>query len=154
MSTKRKIILWLAILLAVDALVLIYVFRRLPPADESPSPEMAQHEEHYREMTEAYPIASEVIPADPTAQLWMDRKAALLEAGYIEAWEIRMKHSLSGKGAVQDFFQAFQARFRGVECSVRDVKTDAPVVTVVARKSDFGPDGPIENFVAMYAPGR
>ena len=152
MSTKKKIALGLAVLLAVDIALLVYVFFPRSPRPAIQTPELAQHEERYREMTAAYPIASEMVPSDPTAQLWLDRKATLLEAGYIEAREIQMKRSLSAKGAVEEFFQAFHARFRGVECSVRDVRTDAPVVTVIARKSDFGPNGPIEHFVTKYVP--
>ena len=61
-----------------------------------------------------------------------------------------MAHSLAEKGAVSQFFVAFHSRFPGVERSVRDAKSEATVVTVTARKSDFGRLGAIERFVTQY----
>ena len=100
-------------------------------------------------MINVYPIASEMVPTHPTAQLWRKRKAALLNAGYIETRQLHMRHNLAAKGAVEGFFAAFHSRFPGVECSVKDSKSDKPLVIVTARKSDFGTLGPIERFVDL-----
>ena len=143
MNTRTKVIL-----AGIAALVLGIVFLpRLVRRIDSTSTfgiafeKAAALEAQYQDMTNAHTVASEVAPDHPTARLWRERRAALLETGYIETRELRMRHSLAAKGAVWDFFVAFQTRFPGVERSVRDAKSDQPVVVVTARKSDFGPLG-------------
>ena len=111
-------------------------------------------EAQYREMTNAYPIASEMVREHPTHRLWAERRAALMDAGYIETRELRLRHSLAGKGALRDFVAAFRARFPAVEFRIREIKSDEPVVMVTARKSDFGPLGAIERFVSQYEPSK
>ena len=76
----------------------------------------------------------------------------MLEAGYIETREFPLK-PLTAKGATPAFFTAFQARFPGVECSVRAAKSDAPVLVVTARKRDLRLFGDIKMFAREYDPG-
>ena len=109
-------------------------------------------EAQYQEMTAAYPVAGESLPDHPTRKLWEERRAALLKAGYIETRELPL-NPLTAKGAIRTFFAAFQARFPGVECSIRALNSDAPVLVVTARKSDLRLLGNIELFVRSY-PGK
>ena len=112
----------------------------------------AANEMHYQNMTNAYPIASEVVSSHPTRQLWEESKAVLVEAGYIETREIPLRHGLTRKGAANEFFFAFHARFPGVECGLKAAESDLPVAIVTARKSDFGTFGPIERWIRRYEP--
>jgi hypothetical protein len=48
----------------------------------------------------AYSVASEMVREHPTHRLWAERMSTLMEAGYIETRELRMRHSLAAKGAV------------------------------------------------------
>ena len=154
MSTKTKVILAGVAALALGILLLPRLARRIDSTLDPVWEKAAAIEAQYRDMTNVYPIAAEMAPDHPTARLWRERRASLLEAGYIETRELRMRHSLAAKGAVWDFFVAFHSRFPGVERSVRDAKSDKPVVVVTARKSDFGPLGAIEQFVSQYEPRK
>ena len=154
MNTKTKIILAGVAALVLGILFLPRLARRIDSTIVPALEKASAIEVQYREMTDAYSIAAEMAPDHPKVQLWQERRAALLEAGYIETRELRMRHSLAAKGAVSDFFAAFHSRFPGVERSVRDVKSDGPVVVVTGRKSDFGPLGGIERFVSQYEPTK
>ena len=152
MNTKTKVIL-----AGIAALVLGIVFlprlvRRIDSTIETRFEKAAALEAQYQDMISIFTVAAEMAPDHPTARRWRERRAALLEAGYIETRECRLRHSLAAKGAAWDFFKAFQARFPGVERSVRDAKSDEPVVVITARKSDFGPLGAIEQFIRQYKP--
>ena len=152
MSTKTKVICG-----GVAALVLAIAFlprlaRRIDSSLDPIWEKAAAMEARYRDMTNAYRLASEVLADHPTAKLWRERRTALLEAGYIETRELPMRHTLTEKGAVRNFFNAFQSRFPGVECTLRDAKSDQPRVVVTARKTDLGPVGTIEWFVTQYDP--
>jgi hypothetical protein len=154
MSGKAK-----TILVAVFALVLgIWLLPRLArriDAMLAPKWEKAEAmEAKYRDMTNAYPLAAEVVADHPAHHLWKERRTTLLAAGYIETREFKMRRSLTAKGAVPRFFTAFQARFPGVECTVRGTKSDEPVAVITARKFDFGPVGAIEWFVTRYETNR
>ncbi|MBI3870591.1 MAG: hypothetical protein HY299_18845 [Verrucomicrobia bacterium] len=143
------------ILAGIAAVVLGIVFlprlaRRIDSAFGPMFEKAAAMEAQYQDMTNTYPVAAEMASEHPAARLWRERRAALLEAGYIETRELRMGRTLAAKGAEWDFFVAFHARFPGVERSVRDAKSDQPVVVVTARKTDFGPFGAIEQFVRQY----
>jgi len=154
MNTKTKVILAGIAAMVLGVVLLPRLARRIDSAVGPVFEKAAAMEAQYRDMTNAYPVAAEMAPDHPTARLWRERRAALLEAGYIETRELRMRHSLAAKGAVRDFFTAFHSRFPGVERSVREAKSDAPAVVVTARKSDFGPLGAIERFVSQYEPGK
>lgn len=142
MSSKAKVMFALVVVLALGTLVLPYLARRI-------NSKLSQ-EAQYLDMIAAFPIAAEMAPSHPTAQRWEMRKAALLKSGYIETRQLRMQNSLAAKGAVMGFFAAFHTRFPGVECIVRDIKSDKPLVVVTARKVDLGPLGAIERFVTKY----
>jgi len=86
----------------------------------------------------------------PTHKRWKECKAALLKAGYIETREFPLGPG-ADKGATKAFFKAFQARFPGVECSVRAVNSPAPVFVVTARKRDLRLVGEITMFTTHYA---
>jgi hypothetical protein len=152
MSRKKKVILAGVAALALGMLLLPRLARRIDSTLDPIWEKAAAIEAQYRDMTNAYRIAGEVLPDHPTRRLWEERRAALLEAGYIETRELRMRRRLAAKGGVNAFFAAFHSRFPGVECSIRGVKSDEPVVVVTARKSDFGAFGAIEQFVAQYDP--
>jgi hypothetical protein len=154
MSTRAK---WTAagvVVLLLSVWLLPLVVRRIDSRADTVWEKAAAREAEYRDMTNAYPIAGEVTPDHPTRRLWEERRAALLKIGYIETRELSMPHALPAKHGAQAFFSAFHARFPGVECSVRAVKSNAPLVVVTARKSDFGPFGPIEQFVTRYEPPK
>jgi hypothetical protein len=53
-----------------------------------------------------------------TRRLWEERRAALLDVGYIETREFRLRDSLASKGGGKAFFAAFYARFPGVASKV------------------------------------
>ena len=154
MNTRTKVIFAGIAALVLGIAFLPRMLRRIDSAAESALEKATAMEAQYREMINAYPVAAEAAPDHPTAQLWRERRAALLEAGYIETRELRMRHSLAEKDAAWDFFVAFNSRFPGVERTVRDAKSDKPVVVVTARKSDFGPLGAIEQFVSQYEPRK
>ena len=148
MNTKTKVIL-----AGIASLVLGIVFLpRLALRIDSSAEKAAAMEGQYQDMINAYTVAAELAPDHPTARFWRERRTALLEAGYIETREFRLRNSLAAKGELSNFFVAFQARFPGVERSVRDAKSDEPVVVITARKSDFGPLGTIEQFIRLYRP--
>jgi len=154
MSTRMK---WTAagvVVLLLGVWLLPLLVRRIDSRADTVWQRGAAREAQYRDMTNAYPIAAEVMPDHPTRRLWEERRAALLKIGYIETRELSMAHPLPAKHGAGAFFSAFHARFPGVECSVRSVKSNAPLVVVTARKSDFGPFGPIEQFVTRYEPPK
>jgi len=152
MSSRTKKVAGGVIGLLLAVLLIPPLARRIDTAVDPLWEQAAQVERQYREMTNAYRIASEVVREHPTRRLWEERRNALLAAGYIEVRELRMRHSLGGRGDVEGFFAAFQTSFPGVECSVRNVKSDAPTVVVTARKSDLGALGAVERFVVGYQP--
>jgi hypothetical protein len=154
MSKKAKLILAGVAVLALAIWLLPHLARLIDSTVAPAIEKAAALEAQYRDMTNACLLASEVVREHPTHRFWAERRAALMEAGYIETRELKIKHSLAAKGAVWDFFAAFHARFPGVERSVRDAGSAAPVVVVTARKSDFGPFGAIERFVTQYEPGK
>ena len=154
MSTKTKVILAVVAVLALGILLLPRLARRIDATLGPVWEKAAATEAQYRDMTNAYPIAAEMVREHPTHILWAQRRAALMEMGYIETRELRLRHSLAGKGAARDFFVAFHARFPGVELKIRDAKSHEPVVVVTARKSDFGPLGAIERFIRHYEPNK
>ena len=154
MSNRTK---WTAagvIVLLLGVWLLPRLVRRIDSRADTVWQRAAATEAQYRDMTNAYPIAAEVMPDHPTRRLWEERKAALLKIGYIETRELSMPQPLPAKNGARAFFSAFHARFPGVECSVKAVKSNAPLVVVTARKSDFGPFGPIEQFVTRYEPAK
>lgn len=154
MRIKTKV--FLGVLAGVFAIFAISFLPRLARTiDASLEPAMAQaaaNEAHYRNMTNAYPIAAEMMPGHPTRQLWEDSKAALVQAGYIETRELPLRRGLARKNGVVTFFSAFHARFPGVECSLRGAKSEQPIVSITARKNDFGAFGAIERWVHQYDP--
>ena len=154
MRTKVKVILAGVAALALGLLLLPPLARRIDATLDPVWERAAAMEAQYRDMTNAYLIASELAREHPTHRLWAERRAALIKAGYIETRELRLRHSLAAEGAAWDFFRAFHSRFPGVERSVRAAGSDEPVVVVTARKSDFGPLGAIERFVRQYEPAR
>jgi hypothetical protein len=154
MSAKTKITLIAVAALVLGILLLPRLARRIDATLDPIWEKAATTEAQYQDMTNAYPIAAEVVSDHPTHRLWQERRKALFEAGYIETREFRMRHSLTAKGAVSKFFNAFQSRFPGVECSVRGAKSNEPMVVVTARKFDFGPIGAVERFVTRYDPGH
>jgi hypothetical protein len=145
-----RVILTGAAVLVFGVLLLPRLARRIDSTVGPVLERVAAMEAQYRDMTNAYPIASEMAREHPMHRRWEERRAALMEAGYIETRELRMTSSLAAKGAVRGFFMAFHSRFPGVECSVRDAKSDQPLIVITARKSDFGPLGAIERFVSQY----
>ena len=151
MSTETKMILAGIVALALGILVLPRLARRIDSTLDPVWARATTIEGQCRDMTNAYQAASETAREHPTHRLWAERMAALMAAGYIETRELRMRHSLAAEGAVWDFFVAFNSRFPGLERSVRDAKSDQPVVMVTARKSDFGA---IERFVTQYEPSK
>ena len=154
MNTRTKVILAGMAALALGIVLLPRLARRIDSTVGPGLERAAAMEAQYREMTNAYPIASEMVREHPTHRLWAERRAALMDAGYIETRELRLRHSLAGKGALRDFVAAFRARFPAVEFRIREIKSDEPVVIVTARKSDFGPLGAIERFVGQYQPSK
>ena len=126
--------------------------RRVDTSFERVMTEAAVNELHYRNMTNAYPIAAEVMPGHPTRQLWEDSKAALIQAGYIETREIPLRHGLAMQRGVPAFFHAFQRQFPGVECNLKAPKSEQPIAIVTARKLDFGTFGRIERWISQYDP--
>ncbi len=151
LTTPKLAILLIAALLVGGS---VYFLR-----DQAPAPQTAEtvplttNEMLYREMLDAYPIASEVVVGHPTQMLWQERRDALLEAGYIETRDIPLPKPLSGYTSVRTFFDNFQRRFHGVEMGIRGVNRGVPPVAyVTARKSDFGPKGAIEQFIRTYNP--
>ena len=154
MNAKTKITLVGVAALVLGIILLPRLARRIDATLDPMWEKAAAVEAQYRDMTNAYRIAAEVVREHPTHRLWEERRTTLFEAGYIETREFRMRHSLTAKGAVSKFFNAFQSRFPGVECSVRGAKSDEPVVVVTARKFDFGPIGAVERFVTRYDPGH
>jgi hypothetical protein len=138
--------------LALGALLLPRLARRIDSTLDSVREKAAVHEAQYREMTNAYRIAGEVMPDHPTRRLWDERRSALVEAGYIETREIPLKQRLDARWSSRGFFDSFHARFPGVECSVAIHKAEQTLVAVVtARKTDFGS---IERFVSRYESNR
>jgi RNA polymerase sigma factor (sigma-70 family) len=114
---------------------------------------IATNEILYREMTNAAPVAGEVVAGDPTRMLWQNRRATLLYAGYIETRDIPWPKAFTTYGATSKFFERFQNRFRGVEMGIRRPDPQAPPVAyVTARKIDFGPKGAVEQFIRGYDP--
>jgi hypothetical protein len=154
MTTRTKVILAAVVLLGLSIWLLPPLARRIDSAVEPIQAQAAANEARYREMTNAAPLAGEVLPDHPVRRLWEERRAALLASGYIETRDFPMQDRLSGKGAANAFFSAFHSRFPGVECSVNGAKTDQAVVTITARKNDFGPLGSIERFVRQYQPPK
>lgn len=154
MSTRTKVILAGTAALVLGVLFLPRLARRIDSALAPRWEQAAANEARYRDLTNAYPIAGEMLPDHPTRLLWEERRTALMKAGYIETRELRLQHPLVAKGAVNAFFTAFHLRFPGVEFSVRGAKSDEPLVVVTARKSDFGPLSVIEHFVRQYEPGK
>src|SRR6188474_470176 len=126
MSTKTRVILVGVAALALGILLFPRLARRIDSTLDPVWQRAAAMEAQYRDMTNAYSVASEMVREHPTHRLWAERMATLMEAGYIETRQLRMRHSLAAKGAVWDFFVAFNARFPGVERSVRDANSDEP----------------------------
>lgn len=141
-------------MLALGSLILPRLARRNDSAFDPLSERAATNEARYRDMTNAYQIASKMPPAHPTRRIWEERRAALLEAGFIETRELRMQSGLTAKGATQAFLADFRSRFPGVEFTFRGYKSGEGVVTVTARQCDFGASGAIECFISQYVPGK
>ena len=154
MTTRTKVILAAVVLLGLCVWLLPRLAKRIDSAVEPIQAQAAANDARYREMTNAAPLAGEVLPDHPVRRLWEERRAALLASGYIETREFPMQDRLSGKGAVNAFHSAFHSRFPGVECTVKDPKTDQAIITITARKSDFGPLGSVERFVRQYQPPK
>ena len=104
-------------------------------------------EAQYRDMTNAYRIAAEAAPGHPTRELWEQRRAALLKLAISRHENFRCSIASVAKGEVYAFLATFQARFPGVECSIRGIKSDQPVATITARRMNFGRLGAIERSV-------
>ena len=149
MSAKKKVILTGVALLALGCFLLPRLARQIDSTFDPIWEKAVATEAQYRDMTNAHRVASESSPGHPTRELWEQRRAALLKAGYIETREFRMRHPLAARSEVNAFFAAFHARFPGVECSVRGAKSQA-VAIITARRFDFGPLGAIERFVLQY----
>jgi hypothetical protein len=153
-KTKAKLSFGILIGL-LGILVLLYLPRLARTIDanlETRLAEASANEMHYQNMTNAYPIASEVVASHPTRQLWEESRAALMQAGYIETREIPLRHGLARKSGANEFFAAFQAQFPGVECGLKGTKSEQPIAIVTARKSDFGTFGHIERWISQYQP--
>src|SRR5262245_33838191 len=134
MSTRSKWILAGVSVLAICVFILPRLARRIDSAVDPLWEEAALNEARYRDMTNAYPIASEVLADHPTRRIYDERKAALLESGYIETRELRMKQSIATSRSATAFFRDFHSRFPGVEVSVRGFKSEErPIVMVTAR---------------------
>jgi len=156
MSTRSKLILFASVAaIALGVFFLPRLARRIDSAVDPLWERAAANEAQYRAMTNAFPIASEVVADHPTRRLYEKHKAALLESGYIETRELRMRQKLPSGRSANTFFWDFYSRFPGVEVTVRGVKSDQPpVVVVTARKSDFGTLGAIEQFISHYDPRK
>jgi RNA polymerase sigma factor (sigma-70 family) len=114
---------------------------------------VATNEILYREMTNAAPIAGEVVAGDPIRMLWESRRATLLNAGYIETRDIPLPKAFTTQRGTLKFFERFQNQFRGVEMGIRRPDPEAPPIAyVTARKIDFGPKGAVEQFIRNYDP--
>ena len=91
MSTKTKLIIAGMAAFALGVLFLPRLARRidstLAPLGES----AVAMESQYREMTNAYPMAGELLPDHPTRRLWEERRTTLLVAGYIETREFQLR---------------------------------------------------------------
>jgi len=149
MTTRSKLILASLAVVVLSVLLLPRLARRIDSAVDPKWEQAAANEAQYQEMTNAFPIAGEVLPDHPARRLYEERKAALLEAGYLETRELRMKQAFASGRTANAFFWDFHSRFPGVEVSVRGSKADQPpVVMVTARRSDLGA---IEKFVSLYA---
>jgi hypothetical protein len=152
MSTRSKLIFASIAALALGIFLLPRLARRIDLAVEPMWEKAAVNEAQYRDMTNAFPIAYEVVVDHPVRRLYEERKAALLESGYIETRELRMRQSFASGRSANTFFWDFHSHFPGVEVSVRDSKSDQPpVVMFTARKSDLGA---ISQFVSLYAPSK
>src|SRR5688572_7693448 len=77
--------------------------------------EAAALEAQYRDMTNAYPIASEMPDNHPTARLWRERRDSLSAAGFVETQQIAMKQKPTGKNWEWNFRKRFRARWPGSE---------------------------------------
>ena len=155
MSTRTKLRVASVALIAMGVFLLPRLARRIDSVVDPLWEKAAANEVLYREMTNAFPIASEVVADHPTRRLYEKHKAALLESGYIETRELRMRQSLTSGRSANAFFWDFYSHFPGVEVSVRRVKSEQlPVVVVTARKSDFGTLGAIEQFISHYDPRK
>ena len=151
MTKRTKVLFASAATVALGALILPRLARRIDSAVDPVWERAASNASQYQEMTNAFPIASEVLPDHPTRRLYEERKAALLAAAYIQTREVPLKASFPSGKAVNAFLRQFQSRFPGVEISVRGQKYDQPpLVLVTARKSDLGPLGSIEQFIRHY----
>lgn len=152
MNTRSKLIVSSIAVIALGVLFLPRLAHRIDSAVSPRWEQAAANEAQYRDMTNAYPIASEVVAEHPMRRLYEKDKAALLEAGYIETRELRLKQAFASGRSANAFFGDFHSRFPGVEVSVRGLKSDQPpVVTVIARKSDLGA---INQFVSLYTPSK
>jgi hypothetical protein len=98
-------------------------------------------------MTNAYPIAAEMMPDHPTARVWRERREALLAAGFIETREMAMKQKPTDKNWAWNFRKQFAARWPGVECSLRFHKEAPPTATVTVRRDEFRA---VERFLKNY----
>lgn len=148
MTTRTKVVLVGVVALALGILLLPRLARRIDSTLEPVWKKAAISEAQYRDMTNAYPIAGEVLPDHPTRRLWEESRAALLKAGYIETREIPLKGRLDAKWSAGAFFNSFHALFPGVEVRVEKRKTNQTRVAVVtARSSDFSS---ITRFVSRY----
>ena len=154
MKAKAKILLGILVLgLGIFAIsVLPRLARTIDASLERGTAQAIANESHYQNMTNAYPIAAEVSPGHPTRQLWEESRAALIESGYVETREIRLGHGLTRKGDVNKFFADFQAQFPGVECGLKEAKSEQSTAIVTARKSDLGTLGRIERWLRQYQP--
>jgi hypothetical protein len=95
------------------------------------------------------------VKGDPTRVLWENRRATLLEAGYIETRNIPLQKPLTAKDGTTTFFDRFWKRFHGVQMGIQGLNRDEPPIALVtARKTDFGPRGVIEQFVRNYDPDK
>ena len=153
MNARAKVILVGVAALALGIWFLPRLVRRIDSTVDHRWEKAGALEAQYRDMTNAYRMAGELLPDHPTRKLWEERRAVLVEAGYIETREFQLK-PLTAKGASRAFFTAFHARFPGVECSVRAAKSDVPVLVVTARKSDLSLFGDIKSFASGYEPEK
>jgi len=151
-GTSAKMLLLLGLLaLGVGLFFLPRLVRRIDSAFGLAWEKGTVYEAQYREMTNAYVVASEAPSSHPARQLYDLRHAALMEAGYIVTRELSFSEPFPNTRAVNRFVSRFGLRFRGVEFALQPLGSNqSSVIKITARKSDFGAFGPIEQFIRHY----
>ena len=83
MKSKRKVIFGAVGALVLGILLLPWLARRIDSTIWPVWERAEALEAQYRDMTNAYVIASEASREHPTYRIWTERRSALMKAGYI-----------------------------------------------------------------------